>query len=158
MKKMVKKSKNGEPGIKKISIPTGYRRGKAPEYSAQPKGGGKRQRNKAICYENEIKKPFNASLTTTVLQTLKALAIEYKISRSEVIERTFRGILNPVNTDCDTEFEQQIRLSLDRESFAKLVSIAASINLKPSDFLTKLLADKTCYEMVVNLARRLKDD
>lgn len=158
MKKMVKKSKNGEPGIKKISIPTGYRRGKAPEYSAQPKGGGKRERNKAICYENEIKKPFNASLTTTVLQTLKALAIEYNISRSEVIERTFRGILNPVNTNCDTEFEQQIRLSLDRESFAKLASIATSINLKPSDFLTKLLADKTCYEMLVNLARRLKDD
>jgi hypothetical protein len=158
VKKMVKKSKNGEPGIKKISIPTGYRRGKAPEYSAQPKGGGKRQRNKAICYENEIKKPFNASLTTTVLQTLKALAIEYNISRSEVIERTFRGILNPVNTDCDTEFEQQIRLSLDRESFAKLVFIATSINLKPSEFLAKLLTDKTCYEMVVNLARRLKDD
>ncbi len=158
VKKMVKKSKNGEPGIKKISIPTGYRRGKAPEYSAQPKGGGKRQRNKAICYENEIKKPFNASLTTTVLQTLAALAREYKISRSEVIERTFRGILNPVNTDFDTEFEQQIRLSLDRESFAKLVSIADSINLKPSECLAKLLADKTSYDIVLNLARRLKDN
>ncbi len=155
---MVKKSKNGEPGIKKISISTGYRRGKAPEYSAQPKSGGKRQRNKAVCYESEIKKPFNASLTTTVLQTLAALALEYKISRSEVIERTFRGILNPVNTDCDTEFEQQLRLSLDRESFAKLVSIAASINLKPSEILIKLLADKTCYEMGLNLAKRLKND
>jgi len=155
-KKMAKKSKDREPGIKKISIPTGYRRGKAPEYSAQPKGGGKRKRNKAICYENEIKKPFKASLTTTVLKTLEALAVEYKISRSEVIERTFRGILNPVNTDCASEFEEQIGLSLDWEAFTKIVSIAASINLKPSDFLAQLMIDKTCYEMVLNLARRLK--
>jgi hypothetical protein len=141
---------------KKVSIPTGYRRGKAPEYSAQPKGGGKRQRNKAICYENEIKKSFNASLTTTVLRTLEALALEYNISRSEVIERTFRGRLNPVDTDCASEFEQQSGLSLDWESFTKLVSIAASINLKPSEFLARLIADKTCYEMILTLARRLE--
>jgi hypothetical protein len=155
-KKMVKKSNKNKPGIKKVSISTGYRRGKAPEYSVQPKGGGKRQRNKAICYENEIKKSFNASLTTTVLKTLEALALEYNISRSEVIERTFRGKLNPINTDFASEFEQQSGLSLDWESFTKLVSIAASINLKPSEFLARLIADKTCYEMTLNLARRLK--
>jgi len=153
---MAKKSKKNEPGIKKVSIPTGYRRGKAPEYSAQPKGGGKRQRNKAICYENEIKKSFNASLTTTVLKTLEALALEYNISRSEVIERTFRGKLNPVDTDCASEFEQQSGLSLDWETFTKLVSIAASINLKPSEFLARLIADKTCHEMILTLARRLE--
>ncbi len=153
---MAKKSNKNEPGIKKISIPTGYRRGKAPEYSVQPKGGGKRQRNKAICYENEIKKSFNASLTTTVLKRLEALALEYNISRSEVIERTFRGRLNPVDTDCASEFEQQSGLSLDWESFTKLVSIAASINLKPSEFLARLIADKTCYEMILTLARRLE--
>ena len=152
---MAKKSNKNEPGIKKVSIPTGYRRGKAPEYSAQPKGGGKRQRNKAICYD-EIKNSFNASLTTTVLKTLEALALEYNISRSEVIERTFRGKLNPVDTDCASEFEQQSGLSLDWESFTKLVSIAASINLKPSEFLARLIADKTCHEMILTLARRLE--
>ena len=78
--------------IKNLSIRVEFTRGPAPEYSLPPKGGSKRVRGEPVLYD-EVKQTMNTKLTPTVIHKLEDLAIQYQISRSEVIERVFRGII-----------------------------------------------------------------
>ncbi len=48
------------------------------------------RKGQAICYE-EVKTNINLTLTPTALDILKELAMQMKISRSEIIERWLRG-------------------------------------------------------------------
>jgi hypothetical protein len=55
------------------------------------KKGVKSTRNIAELYEGEKKRQFNVTLTPTVINRLEEIANEIGESRSEVIEKTFRG-------------------------------------------------------------------
>ncbi|WP_390370064.1 ribbon-helix-helix protein, CopG family [Crinalium epipsammum] len=42
---------------------------------------------------DELKKSLNLKLTPTAIRKLENLAIQYQLSRSELIERVLRGII-----------------------------------------------------------------
>lgn len=92
-----------KPQRKHISIPFGYKKGNAPKSQAQPKLKKQRKKGEGVAY-NEAKRRLYVTITPTVFAILEELAIKHDISKSEAIERTYRGTL-----PFDTILEQMER-------------------------------------------------
>ena len=62
-----------------------------PTWSKKSRHKGKACRRGEAIYYEERKKPINIMLTPTALEIVKNLALEQKVSRSEMIERLLRS-------------------------------------------------------------------
>lgn len=69
-----------------------YKKRNTPKSQAQPKLKKQRKKGEGVVY-NEPKQKLYVTITPTVFAILEDIAIKHDISKSEAIERTYRGTL-----------------------------------------------------------------